>query len=131
MITLADGATVYELHADLYWSDENNWHPVEQTVQRTITGAVIVSVGSRVKGRSITLLPQDQESAWMSRATLEALRNLAAVPGKTLTLTLRGIAYSVIFRHHDGQAVEATPIVHYSDVDAGDWYSVTLRFMEI
>lgn len=131
MITLSDGTTTLTLHPDLLWSDENNWHPVEQTVQRTITGAVIVSVGARIKGRSITLQPEDQSSAWMSRTTIEALRNWAAVPGKQMTLTLRGIAYSVIFRHHDGQAVDATPIIHYNDVEASDWYSITLRFMEV
>lgn len=131
MITLSDGTTTLTLHPDLLWPDENNWHPVEQTVQRTITGAVIVSVGARIKGRSITLQPEDQSSAWMSRTTIEALRNWAAVPGKQMTLTLRGIAYSVIFRHHDGQAVDATPIIHYNDVEASDWYSITLRFMEV
>lgn len=131
MITLSDGTTTLTLHPDLLWSDENNWHPVEQTVQRTITGAVIVSVGARIKGRSITLQPEDQSSAWMSRTTIEALRNWAAVPGKQMTLTLRGIAYSVIFRHHDGQAGDVTPIIHYNDVEASDWYSITLRFMEV
>ena len=39
-ITLSDGATTLALHPDLYWSDEHNWFPVEQTAQRTITGAV-------------------------------------------------------------------------------------------
>lgn len=130
-ITLTDGTTTVNLHPDLLWSDENGWHPVEQTVQRTITGALIVSVGTRVKGRNITLQPEDASSAWMVRADVETLRTLAAVPGKTMTLTIRGTAYTVIFRHHEGAAVDAAPIVHYNDVDADDWYSVTLRFMEV
>lgn len=130
-ITLTDGTTAVELNPDLYWSDENNWLPVEQTVQRTVTGAVIVSTAPRLKGRSITLAPQNETSGWMTRATVEALRNWGAVPGKVLTLTLRGINYSVIFRHHDSPAVDATPIVHYRDTEAADWYSVTLKFMEV
>lgn len=67
----------------------------------------------------------------MSRATLDALRAWAAVPGRQMTLTLRGVTYTVIFRHHDGAAIEATPIIDYSDVQNDDWYSVTLRFLEV
>lgn len=130
-ITLTDGTTTVALNPDLYWSDENSWHPVEQTVQRTVTGAVVVSTASRLKGRGITLTPQGDNSAWMSRATLDVLRNWGAVPGAVLTLTLRGINYSVIFRHHDSPAIDATPIVHYQDVDTADWYSITLKFMEV
>jgi len=38
MITLTYLATVITLHPDLIWGDEHNWFPVEQSVQRTITG---------------------------------------------------------------------------------------------
>lgn len=130
-ITLSDGTTTVQLHQDLYWQDELSWQPVEQSVERTITGALIVSVASRVAGRPVTLAPEDDSSAWMPRATVEQLRNWAAVPGKELTLTLRGVTSTVIFRHHDGGAIEADPILHYSDVEPGDWYSVTVRLMEI
>ena len=43
---------------------------------------------------------------------------------------LRGVSRTVIFRHH-GIAVEAAPVIFYSDEDGGDWYKATLRFMEI
>ena len=130
-ITLTDGATAIDLSPDLYWSDENAWHPVEQTVQRTLTGALIVSAATRLKGRPITLQPQTDSEAWMTRATLDALRAMGAVAGKTMTLTLRGAPYSVIFRHHEGPAIEATPVVHFADITADDWYLVTLRFTEV
>lgn len=129
-ITLAVGGTSVTLHPDLYWSDENDWHPVEQSAQRTITGALVVSTHQRVGGRPITLQPIDDASAWMPRATVEQLRNWAAVAGQELTLTLHGVARTVIFRHHDGAAVEATPIVHFDEMESTDWYVVTLRLME-
>jgi hypothetical protein len=125
MITL-DAIT---LHPDLLWVDEFNWHPVEQTVQRTITGALIVSTATRVAGRPITLQPEDDSTAWMPAATVTALRNLAVVPGQQMSLTFGGTTRSVIFRHHDGAAIDAIPVVHYSD--GADWYRVTLRLMEI
>src|SRR4051812_10227320 len=107
MITLTDGTTTLQLHADLFWPDENAWAPVEQVMDRSITGAVIVQAATRVKGRPITLQPIDDSSAWMPRATVNQLQTWAAVPGQQLTLTLRGVAYTVLFRHQDGQAVEA------------------------
>lgn len=131
MITLSDGTTTLHLHPDLYWPDENNWHPVEQAVIRTVTGALIVSASTRVKGRPITLQPENDSSAWMSRATVEQLRNWCLVPGKQLALTLRGTTYDVIFRHHDSPALDPRPVVHWSDVQSDDWYLVTLKFMEV
>lgn len=131
MITLQYESTTLTLHPDLFWDDENDWHPVVQSAQRSITGAMIVSAKALTGGRPITLRPIDDSSAWMSRSTLDVLRSWAAAPGRTMTLTLRGASRSVIFRHHDGAGVEASPLVHYSDVDGADYYSITLRFMEI
>ena len=127
-ITLSDGTINLALNPDLYWSDEHAWHPVEQTMQYTLTGAVIVQVGERQAGRQITLEPEDESSAWMTAAQVAQLRNWAAVPGQVLTLTLRGAARSVMFRHQDG-GFEARPIVHYRD--GADWYTCTIRLMEI
>lgn len=129
-ISLSDGITTVQLHPDLFWSDESNWHPVEQTTQRTITGALIISAAARVAGRPITLEPEDDASAWMSLDTVSQLRNWAAVPGKQMTLTLRGTTYSVIFRHQDG-GFEARPVVHYSDASSADNYLCVVRLMEI
>lgn len=130
-ITLAVGATTLTLSPDLYWSDEINWSPVVQTAERTITGALILSTFSRTAGRPITLEPEDDASAWMPRATVDQLRNWAAVAGQEMTLTLRGTSRTVVFRHQDGAGVEAVPVVHYSDVQTGDYYRVTIRLMEI
>lgn len=130
-ISLSDGTTSIELHPDLFWSDEFTWLPVEQSAERSITGAYIVSSSLRTDGRPITLQPQGDDSAWMSRLVVEQLRNWAAVPGMELELTLRGETRDVIFRHHDGPGVEASPLVHFSEMDDSDWYLTTLRFMEI
>jgi len=130
-ISLTYLATTITLHPDLYWSDERNWFPVEQTSQRTITGALIVSSAERIGGRPITLEPGDDDSAWMAHSVVAALRNLAVVPGRVMQLTLKGVSRDVIFRHQDGSPIEATPVVQYNDDDANDWYRTTLRFMEI
>ena len=129
-ISITDGTINLDLHPDLFWSDENNWAPVEQSVARTITGAVDLQVAGRVAGRPITLEPEDDSTSWMPRATVEQLRNWAAVPGKTLVLTLRGETYSVVFRHQDG-GLEARPVVHRRDVQDADPYLCVIRLMEV
>jgi hypothetical protein len=130
MITLSDGTITVTLHPDLYWSDENNWHPVEQTKAYTLTGALIVMSGERKAGRPITLEPEDDESAWMLKSTVNQLRNWALVAGKQLTLTLRGIAHTVLFRHEDG-GLDARPVQHLSDVTDTDYYRCVVRLLEI
>lgn len=129
-ITLSDGVETITLHPDLYWSDEANWHPVQQSVTRTVTGALVVEVAAMVAGRPITLEPEDDSSAWMTREVVDQLRNWAAVPGKEMVLTLRGEARDVLFRHQDG-GLESVPVLHMRDVQDEDYYLCTLRFMEI
>lgn len=130
MISLADATTTLTLDPDLFWSDEDNWHPVAQNVERTITGALDIQVTAMQKGRPITLEPEDDSSAWMTSAVVQQLRNWAAVPGQQLILTLRGVSHTVIFRHQDG-GFESKPVIHYRDRVPGDWYLCVIRLMEI
>lgn len=129
-ITLTVSATTVTLHPDLYWIDENSWHPVEQRKEYSVTGALIVQAAARQAGRPITLQPIDESSAWMTLATVVQLRNWAAVAGQIMQLTLRGVTRNVMFRHED-TALEATPVVHFNTVDNADLYQVTIRLMEV
>jgi len=130
-ITLSDGTTTVNLHPDTFWSDEANWFPVEQVAARTITGALVVSAATRIAGRPITLQPFDESSGWVQAPAVTQLRNWAAVKGQQLTLTLRAQTFTVIFRHHEPPAFEATQIKFQRDIDSADWFTVTLRLMEI
>lgn len=129
-ITLTYLTTTLTLPEDYFWQDENAWHPVEQTAQRTITGSVVISASQRLGGRPITLQPLDDGTAWMQQSMLTTLKSWAAVAGRVMSLTIRGATRSVIFRHHDGSAIEAVPIQHFSDVQNADFYLVTLKFQE-
>lgn len=130
MSTLSDGTITVTFTDDLQWVDEFLWAPVEQNVERTITGALVVQNAARVAGRPITLAPDSESAAWVSRASLDTFRTWAATPGQVLTLGYRGVNRSVIWRHQD-TAIDATPVVPFADVQAGDFYRATLRFMEI
>lgn len=130
-ITLTVASTTLTLPADLYWSDELAWAPVEQSIERTITGGVIVSVAARTAGRPITLEPEDDSSSWTTRATLDQLYTWASIPGQQMTLAIRGGTKTVVFRHQEAPVIDATPVVHYDDVQNADFYKVSLRLMEI
>jgi hypothetical protein len=130
-ITLTVGSTTIDLPPDLYWADELQWVAVEQAVERTITGALIVSVAARLAGRPFTLQPPDENSSWTTRTTLDQLRTWAEIPGQQMTLGMRGVDRTVIWRHHEAPVIDAAPIVYFDDVESTDFYSVTLRFMEI
>lgn len=125
-LTLTDGLTALELPADLYWSDEFSWTPVTQSTSRTLTGANIVQRAALLSGRPITLSPEDDSSAWLTRAALDQLYAWAASLTASLTLTgLRGASRSVLLT-----AIEARPVKHQADVDPGDFYIATIRLME-
>lgn len=130
MATLSDGTTTITLPDTLIWTDEYTWAPVEQTIERTVTGAVIVSVGSRTAGRPITLSGVDPDRAWIARSVLAQCRAWAAVAGQQLTLVWRGQAYTVIWRHQDG-AIEAAEVAPFDDAAAADPFRTTLRLMTV
>jgi hypothetical protein len=125
MISLTDGTTTVALPPDLYWSDEFAWAPVQRNETRSLTGARIVQQGVAVGGRSITLQPDDEESSWLTRSALDQLFAWSNSPSVSLMLTLRGVNRAVEFR-----SIEAKPVVHFGDVEAGDYYLATLRFTE-
>lgn len=133
-ITLTAGSTTLGLDPDLHWSDEFEWAAVEQSIQRSLTGALIIHSAAKIKGRPLTLEPPAANAAWMSRATLVQLQIWEADPALTLTLSLRGAAYTVAFRRHDGLPIEARPVDFVADPlpgEFGDWYLVTLRLIEV
>jgi hypothetical protein len=124
MITL-DAITLPE---DLIWVDEFAWTPVQQTESFTLTGALILETGLKQAGRPITLVGGDS-AAWIDRATLKALHTKLA-DAATMTLTLNdGRTFAVVFK--GDQPVTAEPIVDYSTPDDGDWYSLTLKLMQV
>ncbi|MGZ4954139.1 MAG: hypothetical protein ACXV8Q_03415 [Methylobacter sp.] len=114
---------------DLIWTDEFDWTPVQQTQQYSLTGALIIETGVKQAGRPITLVG-GRDAAWVSRDTVNTL--YAKLTGTTpFTLTLNdGSTHSVVFRH-DGNPIDAKPIIDYNNPAADDYYSLTLRFLKV
>ena len=129
MTTLSNGTITIDLSDDLGWPDEFDWQAVEQSVTRTWTGALIVQNAQRIAGRPITLQGDSPTVGWLTRAQLEQCYTWASIPQQLLTLTYRGVAHTVLFRHQDG-AIASSPVAPFNDVQPGDFYVAVLRFME-
>lgn len=128
-ITLTYLATTLALPDDLRWTDEFTWSAVEQRQQYTVTGALIVEAGTKQAGRAITLAG-GPDHGWITRATLETLREWAALPAQTLALDVHGDARSVVFDQASG-AIDAQQVFEVSDPVDADPYEVTLKFIEV
>ena len=111
----------------LIWVDEYNWVAPVRAHEYSITGALIVDVGTRQAGQPITLQGSN-DHGWMERNALEELWQLANTATGPHELTLAdGRTYTVCFASED--PVSATPIVR-AEIPAGDLpYIVTLRLV--
>ena len=130
-ITLTYNGTTATLSDRLQWSDEFDWSPVEQATAYSTTGALLVDVAVKQAGQPITLEGTDT-NAWITRALCSTLQAWAALPGITLTLTLRGVARPVMF-DHARKGFEAQPIWKLLDGEITPelLYVPTLCFLEI
>ncbi len=124
-----DDGSVLSLPDDLLWVDEHAWTPAVASVSYLLNGAVLVETAIRQKGRPITLVgPADM--GWVTRALLNKLYGWASVPGLNFELTFdNGHLFVVAFRHHE-TPIEAEPVTGFSARSDGDFYRVTLRFMQ-
>jgi len=129
--TLADGVITVTLSDDLLRIDEHAWSPVRQSVSPTLTGALFIDVSVMQAGEPITLSGGADNSGAITRAQFAQLRALADIAGKTYTLTYRGTAYEVVWRHEDAPALDARDFIDYSDPIASDWVVPTLKFTRI
>ena len=133
-ITLARGLEVITLPPDLLWEDEFAWSPVSQSTERSITGALLVDVGTRQDGRPITLTGTERH-AWLQRTEVQALRVWLALPEQVFALTINGAVFDVLFDHgtdETSRAFVVAPLIDYSDPQGHHYYcSVTLRFITV
>lgn len=130
---LADEVAVL-LPDDLLWTDEHTWSPAVASTSYLITGALLIQSALRQAGRPITLMGAP-DMAWVTRATVEQLRAWAAIPvsaasGRFALTFADGRAFTVAFRHGD-TPIESEPVLGIPARSSGDFYRLTLRFLEI
>lgn len=115
------------------WSDEFDWKPIEQNQERAVDGALIVQEGKKKSGRPITLSPNDGQG-WIKRSDLSVIQGWSALQDEQFTLVFEyphdNRQFNVIFNHSDG-AINAKPVMGFPTVSEGDFYEVTLKFIEV
>lgn len=116
---------------DLLWINEFQWNPVEQSQERTLTGALLVHEQGKQYGRSIEL-SGGQDAGWVSRSTVTSLLTLSETAHQIMTLTLPDLRqFSVIFDRSSGSPVEAQQILPFAFPDDDYQYSLTLKLLTV
>ncbi len=139
MITLTVGSTVYQLGADLLWTDEYSWSPVAQSRQVSLGSSLIVQTMTAAAGRPMTLEGGDR-FGWIKRALVDQLFGLVAADQAGVLQLNDGRSFNVQWLQPDGNNVgqasssppfKATPVVDLSDPSDDDNYIPTLRFYQV
>ncbi len=116
---------------DLLWINEFEWNPVEQSQERSLTGALLVQEQIKMHGRPI-LLTGGQNAGWVSRKTVSELQNLSSEPDKVMILTLSDMRQlSVIFDRSDGSPVSATQVIEEAYPADNSYYHLSLRLITV
>jgi hypothetical protein len=133
---LVDLTTLEELPLpnDLLWKDEFEWTPVVATNTFTLTGALIIEQGVRQAGRPISLQAPEQDMAWVTRATVQTLRNWSAIAGRKFRLVFEyptDVRQWVVVFNHSTDPIGAEPVKGFPGHASGDWFRVSLKFIEV
>lgn len=118
-ITLPDG---------LQWVDKFQSSGVIQNVKRTLDGGLVVFHAPKIGGRPVTL-ESSSDGGWVKKSVVAQLQLIANVAGGVYTLTIHSETHSVMFRHNEGVAFEASPLIPNSIPNDNDYYTVKLRLM--
>lgn len=142
-LTAASQGVDIPIPQDLEWVDEFTWSPVQQKVETSLTGALVIQESVQLKGRPITLQGKD-DMAWINRTTGEILLNLKNIPALTMqlrfqhyaidTMTFSGVPlvdYEVMFRHYEPPPLELESVLRFDNFESTSWYKVrNIKFME-
>jgi hypothetical protein len=128
--TLSENNVSIDLPDDLFWSDEFAWSPVGQNAERTLSGVLIIEESVAIAGRPITL-EGAEDMAWVTRETVLRLISLRDMTGKTFTLTLKDARTFTVKFNQAAASVDTKPVTPWKQSDDGDWYTLTLRLLEV
>lgn len=119
-----------ELDDDFQWTDEFTHSPVEQTQERSLTGALLIQEGVKLHGRSIEL--RSNGGVWTPLSVVRQLEALAEQAGQVMELVLPdGREYSVIWNRIDGSPLTAEPLRRETYPTPDSLYLLTLRLLTV
>lgn len=131
MNTISDGSTTITFASGVQWNEEFTWSTVTQTAERTIGGALVLDNQTKTGGCPMTLQSFDEGSGWMLKSSIDKFKEWAQTSGQELTLVWNGQTYTVTMRHYEAPALEVVPVVFFDDPGSTDFYTMTLRLVDI
>lgn len=126
MITISD----VELRGGMVWTDRYGQHNVSQKTIRTLGGQPVFYTAKMHAAVPLTL-ESLEDQGWQTLATVERLYELASVAGAQYLLDLGPVQFSVMFRHEDPPAFDATPLIPRTLAEAGDYFTVKLKLITV
>lgn len=121
-----------ELNPSMNWVERFESAGVAQSARVTLGGRPVISSAQLQGGRHITLVAT-HDSGWLTKAVIDQLVEMAKVPGRMLQLTYHDSLTSVlvVFRHHEAPALVFTPLAQKSYYEATDYFSGTIKLLEV
>lgn len=114
----------------LYWVDEFDDNDLEQRVERSIEGFLLIFEQEKIGGQPLTLSSNNSEN-WVDRATLTKLKEWGRMSSLLMELSLELPldirVFTVSFRH-DEKAIEAKPVLDSLPLDGQDYYNTLIKF---
>lgn len=119
-----------ELGNGLIWTDRWGQHNVSQKVVRTL-GGLPVFYHATLYGAVPITIESLEDQGWQTRATVERLYEMASVAGAQYLLDLGSTQFSVMFRHDDPPAFDATPLIPRTVAEVGDYFTIKLKLITV
>lgn len=134
LIRVATSETV-QIENGFFWSDEFDYKPIEQKQQFAVDGSLIIQEGKKKAGRPITLVPSNEGMGWIKRRELSKLQDWSALQDEQFTLEFDyphdNRRFNVLFNHQEGAITNPKLILGFSPISDDEYYSVTIKFLEL
>ncbi|MBF0464028.1 MAG: hypothetical protein HQK88_11180 [Nitrospirae bacterium] len=114
---------------DLTWPNWFEWTGISETVERTLSGDVVI-YGTEITGQIIDLT-SGSDYGWITYKDLKMLVDMASVYGETYELNYNGDTFTVRFRHEDSPVLEFTPVTDAAEFIDNDYFYGVIKLMEV
>lgn len=124
-----------QIENGFFWSDEFDYKLIEQKQQFAVDGSLIIQEGKKKAGRPITLVPSNEGMGWIKRREMSKLQDWSALQDEQFTLEFDyphdNRRFNVLFNHQEGAITNPKLILGFSPISDDEYYSATLKFLEL
>jgi len=114
----------------MVWEDEFIYASVAQSALRTLGGNIKIYSQQLNKGLPITLVAATDQG-WLTKAQVQSIQALANAAGATYGLTIGSDSFSVVFRHSDPPAFEASALDQIGAQAPAGYYTATIKLLTV